>query len=155
MDRFKTQDIKVVTPSTVRDSDIQKMRSGTEAFVHCECALAVAMRQFTSEPLEIGVSKDCWLPCIMFLREYSKATGGIISLSASPGKTYQSWLFPLEQSHTIYRKMEDLARDDFISLLHTLDGRRTSDSHAASSSDDNDYDDDDIKAFVETVVAME
>jgi hypothetical protein len=89
MNRFKTQDIKAVTPSTVRDGDIQNMRSSNEAFVHCECALAVAMRQLTSEPLEIGVSKDRCLLCTMFLKEYSKKTGGI-SLSASHGKTYQS-----------------------------------------------------------------
>lgn len=150
MDRFTTQDIEAVTPSTVRDGDIQNMRPGMEAFVHCECALAVAMRQLTSEPLEIGVSKDCCLPCTMFLREYANETGGI-SLSASNGKTYQSWLFPLEQSHSIYRKMEDLARDDFKSLLVALNGRRTSDSHAPSSEDD---DDDDIEALEKTVMAM-
>jgi hypothetical protein len=154
MDRFKTQDIKAVTPSTVRDADIQNMRSSNEAFVHCECALAVAMRQLTSEPLEIGVSKDCCLPCTIFLKEYSKETGGI-SLSASHGKTYQSWLFPLKQSHSIYRKMEDLLRDDFKLLLVALNGRRTSDSHAASSDDnDDDDDDDDFKAFSEVVNAM-
>lgn len=108
MSRFKIQDIiKAVTPSTVRDSDIQNMHPNIEAFVHCECALAVSMRQFTStfESLEIGVSKDCCWPCTVFLmKEYAKETGGGgISLSASHGKTYRSWLFPLplEESHGI------------------------------------------------------
>jgi hypothetical protein len=89
------------------------------------------------------------LLCTMFLKEYSKKTGGI-SLSASHGKTYQSWLFSLKQSHSIYRKMEDLLRDDFKLLLIALNERRTSNSHAASS----DNNDDDFKAFSEVVNAM-
>lgn len=126
-----------------------------EAFVHCERALAVTMKQFTSESLEIGLSKHCCLFCIMFLREYSAKTGGGgISLSASHGKTYQNWLFPLEESHSIYQKMEDLARDDFKSLLIDLDGRRTLDSHAASSNDNKDDDDDDRKTLRKTIMAM-
>lgn len=153
MDRFKIQDIKAGTPSTVRDGKIQNMRSNIEAFVHCECALAVAMRQLTSEPLEIDVSKNCCLLCTIFLKESSKETD-IISLSAFHDKTCQSWLFPLEQSHSIYRKMEDLARDDFKLLLIALNGRRISDSHGSSSDDDDDDDDDDFEPWKRTVAAM-
>ena len=136
IDRFKVQDLKGVAPSTVRENEIQGRRQATEAFVHCECALAVEMRKYTVEPLKIGVSKDCCWPCMEFLKEYSKESGGI-SVSGTHGKTYQNWVFPLDTSHNLYQRMEEMARLKFKSWLFSLNRERISDSHAGSLDDDS------------------
>lgn len=134
MDRFKVQEVKNVAP-TVRDSDIQSGRWETESFVHCECGLAVEMRKFTSEVLEIGVSKSCCWPCVQFLKEYAQGANSFC-LTASHGKTYHNWLFPLEITHSAYQKLMNAARQEFTSLLMTMNRRRLSDSNASSSPDE-------------------
>lgn len=152
MDRFKIQDIKGIAPSTVKDSEIQSARQATEAFVHCECALAVEMRKTTSEPLEIGVSKDCCWPCLEFLRVYAQQSGGIC-LSASHGKTYQSWLFPPDVSHHLHDMMQAKAREELTSWLQALNRRRISDSHAGSSTMDDD--DDELEDLERIILEMD
>ena len=76
MDRFEVQELKNATPSTVRELDIESERQATENSVHCECGLVVEMRKFTSQALEIGVSKSCCWPCVQFLQEYAEGTNG-------------------------------------------------------------------------------
>ena len=151
MDQFTVQDLKkVIAPSTVQESEMHSGRQATEAFVHCECALAIEMRKYTVEPLEIGVSKDCCWPCMQFLKEYSKESGGI-RLSGTNGKTYQNWLFPLDTSHDLYRTVEDMARLEFKSWLFSLNGRRISDSHAGSTYDDDS--DNDLQMLKRAILA--
>lgn len=155
MDHFNIKDVKGVTAPTVRDSEIQSGRQATEGFVHCECALAVEMRKVTSESLEIGVSKECCWACFQFLKEYSDKTGGIC-LTASHGKCYQGWLFPLEKTHSLYQRMEDAAREEFRSLLGTLNRRRKLDSYAAWLDDDDDDDyDQTVEALTQSILAMD
>lgn len=135
LDEFSLKDLRSVAHG-LQDTDLTKCRSNAESFVHCECALAVAMRPLISGKMEIGVSKSCCWPCLEFLAEYSNQFGRII-VSTTHGKTYHSWLFPSTISHTIHDSMEQTARMDFARWLRSLDGRRTSDSHADSSEDES------------------
>lgn len=59
MYRFKTPDIKAVTPSTVRDGDSQNMRPGIEAFVHCECDCSACLTggKFNSQKTSTPATK--------------------------------------------------------------------------------------------------
>ena len=115
IDEFKPRDLKAVL-QTARKSDIQSERPAQEAFVHCECALAVEMRRFTDELLAIGVSKNsCW-PCVQFLREFSSQSGKII-VPQCHGKTDPNWLFPLDVSHPLHKKVEDIAILEFESWV--------------------------------------
>lgn len=136
MDQFMEQDLKRVTPSTVEESEMHSNRQTTEAFVHCECALAIEMRKYHVKKLEIGVSKNCCWPCMQFLKEYSKESGGI-RVSGTNGKTYQNWLFPLDISHALYRRMGEMARVEFKSWLFSVNRKRISDSYAGSIYDDD------------------
>lgn len=150
MDEFKVKDVKSVTPSIVRDRDIDDDRQAAENFVHCECGLAVEMRKFTSQVLEIGVSKNrCW-PCVQFLKEYARETNGFC-LTASHEKTYHNWLFPLEITHSIYQKMMDEARKELTSLLMTLNGRRLSDSNIDSSPDEEEEEEDELHSLQQVI----
>lgn len=135
MDPFKFQDIKDMTSSAVKNIDLESGRRAEENNVHCECALAVEMRKFTSEVLQIGVSKHCCWPCAQFLKEYAQETKRFC-LTASNGKTYHSWTFPLEISHNIYQKLMDAAKKELLSFLNIMNRRRLSDSNAGSSSDE-------------------
>lgn len=111
IDEFTPQDLKVVL-QTARETDIQSDRPAQEAFVHCECALAVEMRRFTNEPLTIGVSEhSCW-PCVQFLREFSSQSGRI-TVPKCHGKTDSNWLFPLDVSHPLHEKVEYAAILEF------------------------------------------
>jgi hypothetical protein len=58
LDEFALKDLKSVS-SDVWEQDIMKGRSEKDAFVHCECALAMSMKPLMQECMEIVVSKDC------------------------------------------------------------------------------------------------
>ncbi len=140
LDNFSFKDIKSVAPG-VRDIDITQGREQFEAFVHCECALAVIMRDRISGPLEIGVSKDCCWPCLQFLSRYSRKPGDIV-VSGTHGKIYRSWMLPPGIPQDIGRQIEECARQEFLSWLIFLNSRRTSDSHADSDSSHTDEEED-------------
>lgn len=154
LDHFRVKDLRGVAPSTVGESELQLGRQAVEAFVHCECALAVEMRKITMEPLEIGVSKDCCWPCMQFLKEYGKESGGI-TVSASHGKTYQSWLPPLDMSHEVQQRMEEMARSDFKLWLFSLNGRRKSDSQAGSTDDHISDEENDLDMLQQTIFEID
>ena len=135
LDEFSLIDLRSVAYGA-KERDLTTSRAEAENFVHCECALAVAMRPLISGKIMIGVSNDCCWPCSEFLGQYSNQPGGFI-FSATHGKTYHSWLFPSEASHTIRDRIERIVRMDFARWLRSLDRRRTSDSHAQSSEDDS------------------
>lgn len=131
LDDFSTKEVKGVG-SAVRESDIQSPRVPTEFFVHCECALTLQMRQMTNRKLEIGVSeKSCW-PCLQFLTHYSTKQSRII-VSGCHGKAYHSWLLPLDVSHPVSQKIEQVAKAKFDSWISSLNKKRISDSQAESS----------------------
>ena len=95
LDPFSLKDLKSVAPG-IREADITTGRDTTsrittnpdegKAFVHCECALAVAMKDRILGTMEIGVSKDCCWPCPEFLARYSEKRGKIV-VSAIHGKS--------------------------------------------------------------------
>ncbi len=138
LDPFTLEDLKSIAPG-VRETDITGGRREGEAFVHCECALAVMMRDRVPGTLEIGVSKDCCWPCLEFLGRYSNIPGKIV-VSATHGKTYHSWLFPPNAPPEISRKMEERARREFVHWFLALNGRRRSYSHAESSDSEHQRD---------------
>ena len=141
LDPFSLKDLKSVAPG-IREEDITTGRDTTsrittnsdegKAFVHCECALAIAMKDRILGTMEIGISKDCCWPCLEFLARYSKKRGKIV-MSATHGKTYHSWLFPATVPLEIHDEMEKSAQQEFSRWLLALNNRRTSDSHADSS----------------------
>ncbi len=90
--------------------------------------------------LTIGVSKDCCWPCVTFLAEYSTQLDKKIVVSATHGKSYHSWLFPSDVSPDVYNHLQTAARRELHAWIVALNGRRTSDSHAASSSDESELD---------------
>jgi hypothetical protein len=150
LDEFSLRDLKNAAP-TVKEKDIQSARPPTEAFVHCECALAVAMQSVTQAKLEIGVSKDCCWPCLEFLGRLSSPSENIV-VSATHDKIYHSWLCPNEQSD-IYNHVEATARIEFASWIMSLNGRRKSDSHVANSSDDSDDEEkSEVKGLIRTLL---
>ena len=146
LDLFTVKDLQNVASTGIPVANLVKARDEAEAFVHCECTLALALRDRISGIMEIGLSKDsCW-PCLQFLQAFAKKRGGIL-ISASHGKTYHSWQFPdiLSLSREpfsllseAYQLIENSARLEFGTLLSSLDGRRTSDSHADGSDSDED-----------------
>lgn len=91
LDPFTSKDLKNIS-SVNRDTDITRGRWEGPAFVYCECALAMIMKDRITYILEIGVSKDCCWPCLQFLGIYSETCGRIV-VSGTHGKTYHSWLF--------------------------------------------------------------
>lgn len=135
LEKFTVKDVKGVAPTT-KEADVLNGRPETEAFVHCEVALALAMESVTQDSFEIGVSKACCWPCFEFLSKYSEQTQKII-ISATNSKFYHNWLFPEVTTSDFEDQMDRTARLEFSAWLLSLDGRRTSDSHADSSSDED------------------
>lgn len=136
LDQFTIKDLKSIAPAA-KEKEISTGRSETEAFVHCEVALAIAMQAMMQDnKLEIGVSKDCCWPCLTFLAEYSSRLDKNIVVSATRGKSHHNWLFPSNVSPDIYNRLETTARRELQAWIVALNRRRTSDSHAASSSDE-------------------
>lgn len=122
LEEFSLDDLKSAAPA-VNEREIISAQPETEAFVHCECALAVAMKPFNLGRLEIGMSRDCCWPCLEFLGQYSIHSGKIV-VSAKHGKTHQSWLCPANLSSDIYHRIEETARSTFFSWLVSLNERR-------------------------------
>jgi hypothetical protein len=127
---FSIKDLQNVAPG-VKEKYLVTSRPDAKASVHCECALAVLQRRIPRK-MEVGVSKDCCWPCLEFLARYSSQPGKIV-VSATHRKTYQNWLFPSHEPSQVHDHVERTARLEFSAWLLSLNGRRTSDSHAASS----------------------
>jgi hypothetical protein len=148
IDEFTLEDIKSVAAG-VREKDITMSRSEAEAFVHCECALALSMRPIMQEIMKIGVSKNCCWPCLEFLTHYSNKAGQIM-VSNTHGKTYHSWLFPNGVSEDIYNQVERSARKELYDWIMSLNGRRKSDSAADNSGEE----DAPLSSFAQVVLSM-
>jgi hypothetical protein len=148
IDEFTLKDIKSVAAG-VREKDITMSRSAAEAFVHCECALALSMRPIMQETMKIGVSKNCCWPCLEFLTQYSNKAGQIM-VSNTHGKTYHSWLFPNGVSDDIYNQVERSARKELHDWIRSLNGRRRSDSDANSSGEE----DEPLSSFAQEVLKI-
>lgn len=118
---FSFDDLKSVAPA-LSEREIISAQPETEAFVHCECALAVAMKPLKLGGLEIGVSKNCCWPCLEFLGQYSSYCGKI-AVTAKHGKTRENWLCPANLSD-VYHRIEETARSSFFSWLLWLHERR-------------------------------
>ena len=64
LELFTVKDLQNVASSGIRPADLVTAREEAEAFVYCECALALMLRHRKLGVMEIGISKDsCW-PCL-------------------------------------------------------------------------------------------
>ena len=139
MDPFKPKNFQTVNLAGIEDSVLETDQPIGLAYVHCEVALAVLMRDRILGLMEIGVSKNCCWPCMVFLAAYSgkENAGANVMVSASHGKTYPNWLFPTSDTEdtskvlvTVRQQMDDEIQRVFCDWLKTVDDHRRSDSGA-------------------------
>ena len=136
MDSFKPEDFQTVNLAGIEDSGVETDQPIGLAYVHCEVALAVLMKDRIPRLMEIGVSKGCCWPCTVFLAAYSgKAKAGAnVVVSTSHGKTDLNWLFPTSDVEdtskvlvTVRQQMKDQVQMVFCRWLQSADNQRRSD----------------------------
>ena len=138
MDPFNSKDFQTVNLAGIEDSVLETDQPIGLAYVHYEVTLAVLMKDRILGLMEIGVSKNSYWSCTVFLAAYSgKDAGADIVVLAFHSKTYLNSTIDLVDTFkvlaTVRQQMDDQVRKVFCHWPKSMDDHRRSDSGAESS----------------------